>query len=835
MSPADERLRHLFLAGTARPLPFTTPNQGGRRSGPPVRDPNRHGQALKAELVRLVQAEPDLLDQRRSHGLEEVTGTTVSFELVLNPALPLDSLEDRRAGIELLSFRHTEEENGVAVVFVPDGQLAVFERKLEAYLDPARRRHQSLINSIERIRRTVLQDLWTDPLRTFPEDEGPIWWEVWVRNQAGPERFRSHAERLEIRVGRQSLRFPDRTVVLARATPGQMALSVELLDSIAELREARSLAVELLGMDARTEAEHLDDLRDRTELAPDDSPAVCLLDTGIDVGHPLLEPGLSAEDAHSYDQANWGIDDHDGHGTEMGGFALYGEELDRLLLSDEMIELRHRLESVKILPRHGDNPPELYGEITLASAARVESHKPFRRRAYSLSVTAGACADGRPTSWSGAVDQLCMGAEEANENTLHRLLFVSSGNAHTRGQGYSYPDSNHTDCIHDPAQSWNAITVGAYTEKNLIHEIDCQDWEVVAPAGDMSPCNTTSLTWRDEWPHKPDLVLEGGNMAWDPAAGAPDSLESLSLLTTRRRSGSGLVCWSGDTSGATATAARMGVLVLAEYADLDLWPETVRALLVHSARWTPAMEAQFAQSSHRDQIKQILRCYGHGVPDLDRALYSLRHQLTLVIQERIQPFRIEGSQAKTNEMHLHNIPWPSDVLSDLGETPVRMRVTLSYFVEPKPGQRGTSRRYRYASHGLRFDVKTATEDGGEFLARINRAVRDAEETVAGSSSDSTEWAIGPRARNRGSLHSDVWTGRAADLATKDAIAVYPVLGWWRDPGRPDRCERWVRYSLVVSIETDAAEVEVEGATQAVDFYTEVMNVIEVASEVEILG
>ena len=37
-----------------------------------------------------------------------------------------------------------------------------------------------------------------------------------------------------------------------------------------------------------------------------------------------------------------------------------------------------------------------------------------------------------------------------------------------------------------------------------------------------------------------------------------------------------------------------------------------------------------------------------------------------------------------------------------------MRVTLSYFIEPNPSQRGNS-RYRYQSHGLRFDVKRPTE------------------------------------------------------------------------------------------------------------------------------
>jgi len=321
-------------------------------------------------------------------------------------------------------------------------------------------------------------------------------------------------------------------------------------------------------------------------------------------------------------------------------------------------------------------------------------------------------------------------------------------------------------------------------------------------------------------------------MAWDPTIGQPDALESLSLLTTRRRSGSELLSRSGDTSGATSSAARLGALVAAEYPDI--WPETLRALLIHSGRWTPAMRHQFTQFSRRDQMDRILRCFGFGVPDLSRALYSLYHQLTLVIQERMQPFRIQDREAKTNEMHLHRIPWPAEVLSNLGSAQVRMRVTLSYFIEPKPGQRGTSRRYRYASHGLRFEVKTALESDAEFLARINREARDAEDATGSSGSDSSEWLIGPRLRNRGSLHSDVWMGSAADLAAKDAIAVFPVLGWWRDARRPDRCERQVRYSLVVSIESDATEIEIEGMPQSVDFYTEVVNLIEVTPEIEII-
>lgn len=832
------RLRHLVLTGTARSLNFVQRNQGGRRAAAyPSRDPDVHGQALRVALESVAENAAAVQEERAKRELADVTGSYVTFELVLNPDLSLDSLEDRRAGIELMAFR-AEGEQGVATVFVPEGRLRVFEKKLEAYLDLAKakddgtRRYTKLVNSIQQIRRTVLRDLWTDPVRNFPSDGGAVWWELWLRKGFSIDLFRKQANLLDIIVGDKTLSFQDRAVVLAHATVDQMVLSVDLLDALAEVRSARSLACELLELPARAEADSVTELRSRIEPPPGDSPAVCLLDTGVDQGHPLLEVALPAENVHSYNPDSWGVDDRHGHGTEMAGFALFGDRLEGLLLSDEHVEIRHQLESVKILRAPGTNPPELYGEITGASVARVEIQNSSRRRAFSLSVTdpETRSPEGRPTSWSAALDLICSGGEE--EGSPSRLLFVSSGNAICE-EGYAYPDSNHTDYIHDPAQAWNALTIGAYTEKDLIHEPDLRDWEVVAPAGDMSPCNSTSLIWRREWPNKPDLVLEGGNMAWDPSTRMPDRLESLQLLTTKRRVDSRLLCRAGDTSAATASGARMGALVWADYPDL--WPETVRALLVHSGRWTPAMERNFHDQTRRRRVESLLRCYGWGVPDLDRALYSLRNQTTLVTQQIIQPFRIENAKAKSNEMHLHQIPWPREILSMLGEAEVRMRVTLSYFIEPNPGSRGVSRRHRYASHGLRFEVKTATEGERDFLARINRAEQEDAGQSSSSSSDSQQWLIGPQERARGSILSDLWRGSGADLASKDAIAVYPTLGWWRDPKRRDRCERRVHYALVVSIESDETEVEIEGTQVPVDFYAEIVNQIEISGEVEISG
>jgi hypothetical protein len=210
------------------------------------------------------------------------------------------------------------------------------------------------------------------------------------------------------------------------------------------------------------------------------------------------------------------------------------------------------------------------------------------------------------------------------------------------------------------------------------------------------------------------------------------------------------------------------------------------------------------------------------VPDLDRALLSTRNDLTLIVEDELQPFQREGSSAaKTRDMKLHRLPWPRDELAALGGAPVELRATLSYFIEPNPGERGWTRRHRYASHGLRFRVKTATETVDEFRARINQSARDEEEGSPGGAGGE-DWLLGTF-RDRGSLHSDFWFGSAADLAERDAVGVFPIGGWWKEKPYLERFDGQTRYALIVTIRAPGADV---------DIFTPVETAISIASAVE---
>ena len=545
----------------------------------------------------------------------------------------------------------------------------------------------------------------------------------------------------------------------------------------------------------------------RTTFADSDAPAVTLLDTGINRGHPLLNLSAGEEDVQAWDD-EWGANDVQGHGTEMAGVALFGPRLKDLLANEETIELSHRIESVKILPDVGENDPPDYGPITVGSMEKAEAASPNRNRVFCLAITADDRDKFLPTLWSAAIDQAVSGRNDEQR----RLITISAGNLFSQ-PGENYPDINQLASVQDPAQSWNALTIGACTDLVQLQESEFDGWNPVAPKGRLSPTSTTSVAWRKQWPIKPELVLEGGNCATDGKGEYSDAAD-LSLLTTRLAPTGALLGTTHATSPAAGQAARMGAIVQANYPEY--WPETVRGMLVHNANWTKEMEEEFPARRKSKIPAARLRVYGWGVPDLDRSLSCAKHIATMVIQDSLQPYCLgDDGKPRTNEMKLHSLPLPREELAKIGNEEVEMRVTLSYFVEPSPGRKGWTVNHRYASHGLRFDVIRPLEDIGQFQQRISRDFWDGSDEDDAQRvrpekgpQDDRHWAIGEFGQTKGSIHSDFWIGSAGQLAESNSVAVFPITGWWRERPGLQRVDSTARYSLIVTIRTRKTELDI---------------------------
>jgi hypothetical protein len=223
----------------------------------------------------------------------------------------------------------------------------------------------------------------------------------------------------------------------------------------------------------------------------------------------------------------------------------------------------------------------------------------------------------------------------------------------------------------------------------------------------------------------------------------------------------------------------------------------------------------------RAAVQQRLRCYGYGTPDTRRTIYSAENAATMIFEGELQPFERDGHRIKTKDMHLHELPWPIEVLQDLGDTPITMRVTLSYFIEPSPGRKGWGRKFRFQSHGLRFEVKSPLETLDAFKRRISRAVWDDEEGRPSSVPEVRNWVVGANGRTHGSVHSDWWQGTASELAASGYLAIHPVTGWWRERPHLGKVESKARYSLLISLETSDEEI---------DLYHAVENLVPVTTE-----
>ncbi|HBB88265.1 MAG TPA: hypothetical protein DC047_11675 [Blastocatellia bacterium] len=824
MPPRDsQNLPHIILRGEPLSEPYTVaPGGGSGHYKLPPRRRREHGENLRTKLEEIAIQSDEQVRTQEERATTVERGTYVEFESAPGFPLKVESLEDRSRGVEVVAVSGGDEEHPVkATVFVREGKLDLFLKKIEQYVELETKtgnpRNQTLVESISEIRLATIRGLWTDA-GEFPNPHDEIWWEAWLRvGDDADERYRNVAAFREealaagLTVSENELFFPESTVMLVRASADQLATSIFLINALAELRIAKRAADFFYDLPQAEQGDWIRRAIARIVPSGEDSSAVCLLDTGVNNEHPLIIPGLAPDDMTAYNP-DWGVFDHHGHGTEMAGLGLYGD-LVELFQSTDAIELHHRLESVKILPPAGATDPELYGDVTTECAARAELLAPDRRRAFCLTVTTTDSRDrGQPTSWSAAIDQICSGALE-EEPRKRELMLISAGNT-DYDLREEYPSSNLTDGVHDPGQAWNAVTVGAYTEKDSIDPDKHPESIPVAQRGGLAPCSTTSISWESQWPLKPDIVLEGGNMARHPSYSGPFELESLLLLTTNAQFENQLLTFTKETSAATALAARMGAMIFAEYPNF--WAETVRGLLVHSAEWTAPMRPNRILTKR--EIENLLRVFGYGVPQLTSALYSARNSLTLISEAGIKPFRKESNQIKTNHMHLYELPWPSAVLSSLGETQCEMHVTLSYFIEPNPTRRGYKNKYRYASHGLRFDTKTPTESMDDFRRRINRIAREEVDEFDATSGDSASWLLGPQLRTRGSIHSDIWRGPAIELAEKGYVAIYPVSGWWRDLKRQERWDSVTRYSLIVTIQTEDINV-------AVDIYTPIANIV----------
>ena len=823
-----DRHNNVFLADTAETYDFSsTPKPGGELQIPFRENRQSHSDKLVAQF-REAQNHFNSYTPEQVAAISYNTGTYVEFVGAENCDLVTISLEDSRQGIKLLNVRdvvseydenHNPKITTKATVFIPTGKEDVFINKITDFATKQTKsgkpRNNDLVSSIESISDAIkISSFWVGRPTEMP-NETKRWYELWV--DVDEKNFDIIMQNtfnilnelnLEHRQETEYIRFPERLVLPIFANRSELLSLIRQGVTIAEIRKPAEPNTFFLDSSVTEQAEWADDLLARTKFN-DSGVTVCILDTGVNNNHKLISPYMPISGTAV--NSSWGTRDKNGHGTNMAGVILYND-LKRYLITNAPFELNHTIESVKILEPSSPTPTKvtLYGSITEQAALLSEISNPTVKRIYCMAVTdpTSGFNDGQPSSWSAAIDKISTEGQK-------RLFIISAGNVEEDELKTSgYPNACLNKSIEDPAQAWNALTVGAYSVDSTIQpRRETKGYFPIAQYGELSPYSSTSNEWKTQWPIKPEVVCDGGNVASD-GTNFIQGMDELSKLTLSKDINRRLFDTIWATSAAAAQCSYIAAELMAAYPSMR--PETLRALIVHSARWTTQMINRFGLPDTKTQgRKKLLRTCGYGVPNLEIAKDTLNNRVNMIVEGELQPYeKKQGSATKMKEMHLHTLPWPESVLQTLENKMVKVRITLSYFIEPGPGQKGWKNKYRYSSCGLRFDMKRPNETLKQFQQRINNLMRD--DDYQNTSTTDNNWYLGSKNRDVGSIHSDVWEDTAINLAQSGIIAVYPVVGWWRERTALKKYNSKIPYSLVVTIETPEENV---------DLYTPIMTKI----------
>jgi len=320
-------LPHLDLSRRLQAVPFTSAASNPVGAGTP-RSREQHGAKLRGELAAAYRA----FDAAR-HEDERIGPSVGAFlEVELKRGARIETVERRKNGIVPGAARCEETNIRIVGLYVPDETREVFLDILREYhegeLTPkGNPRRKGFVEAIESIRQARLETFWTDDVSRLPPPGREMWWEIWCLRGL-EDALEDLIERLGARAAERERRlyFPEHVVLPVLADKATVELMLFARLSIVELRRASDSPVFFLGeLDRDEQLEVSKNLAERTQWPGAGVPAVCLLDTGVNRAHILIEPTL-AEDDMAAVKPEWGIaDSPQGHGTGMAGLALFGD------------------------------------------------------------------------------------------------------------------------------------------------------------------------------------------------------------------------------------------------------------------------------------------------------------------------------------------------------------------------------------------------------------------------------------------------------------------------------------------------------------------------------
>lgn len=742
----------------------------GGGSTPLPRDRVAHTNKLQRELNAAVDA------QKRRRKPEFVDPSLILRVKMTGAPMEKDW---EQLGLTVLS----SDADRTLVLFASDEEMREFRNRLVAYSSgpPAGQKHapyNAFIGTIEvigdveprdRIGLRFREEGFTEPANFQAEENYLVDIELW---DLGRRELREHKlEQIKAYIEAQKGEILDRyvgpSITMARAR-----LSGALLQTLFTVEDIA--AIDLPPQpDIRT-AEAIDMvLADVPQLnqVPDDAPVIGIIDSGINA-HPFLEDVIVGTIAVP---DTLGIADDYGHGTRVGGVAIFGDL--RAQLEVGTLERGARLCSAKVVNDRG-----AFDDRRLVPSQMREAITTLRSRfgcrifVLSLGDTKRPYSGGKIGTWAATLDELA--------RELDVLVIVSAGNrlprsgsrieqAVTEYPHYLLEDSNR---FFEPAGALNVLTVGALAHGEGLDVHLANDVRVQPITREFEPSPFSRVGPGIAGATKPDLVDLGGTMVFDPmVARLRDGydLASAGILTLHHAFLDRLFTSGSGTSYAAPRVAFSAAQILTRFPTASA--NLLRALLISSAE-VPASAQEKLQLIGTETVSAVC---GYGQVDLERAAFSDDARVVLYAEDELM----------VDHFAVYRIPIPEPFQLEAGKRAIR--ITLAY----DPPVRHT--RNDYAGVGMSFRLIRGCEPS---LIFDHYRKRTQEEGAFPEIENRFNCSLAPRpqVRERGTVQcaNIIFKRDVSSYGDDYFLVIRCESGWSSDVGRQ-------RFAVVVEISHEA--------------------------------
>lgn len=546
------------------------------------------------------------------------------------------------------------------------------------------------------------------------------------------------------------------------------------------------------------------DQQDITILPPaENAPVFCVIDSGIQEQHILLEPAVLPQYSKNYvPNENTTADTvtDGGHGTKVAGAILYGNDIPG--------EGEYQPPCFIVNARILDGQNSLSGQLYPAELMETIADDFSGIRLFNMSVASkGPCRTLHISSWAAKLDSL-----------IHdrQLLFVVaagnlqsySGRADRPGirehleAGRTYPQYllQPSSRISNPAQSLLSLTVGSVCAADF-KDADRSSFGQRGYISSFSRCGPG--LWGGV---KPDLVEYGGDFLKEVNGSLVSPHNDVAVQVVK--TGGTRIGYAVGTSFSAPKVSHIIAQLANQYPNDSVL--FYKALIIQSARLP---EHVFYQPN-----LNVLRAFGYGIPDLNRALNNSLYRITFIAEGCVAP----------HQANLYSVKVPSEISRAGTNYDVLLEVTLTYTAEP----RRTRRRLKsYFGAWLTWESSKLGEKFEDFSTRILKDMEepDGEEDNGATDVDNIKWTIST-SPNYGQIKSfkrqdsatqkDWAILKSNTLGDEISFAVVGHKGWDKDTTNE------MPFALAISFEVIAKEIEIYKLIETV-------NQVEVEAEAEV--